>query len=48
MIEQIAAGELGTKLRSQVVTWHPGATRDELDEAFQEACVLTWWRKRWK
>jgi len=40
LIEQIAGGELGAKLRSQVAAWHPGATRDEVDEAFQDACVL--------
>jgi DNA-directed RNA polymerase specialized sigma24 family protein len=27
-------------LRSQVVSWHPGVSRDEVDEAFQEACLL--------
>lgn len=40
LIERIAGSELGAKLRSQVVAWHPGATREEVDEAFQEACVL--------
>jgi len=40
LIEQIAGGDLGGKLRSQVASWHPGATRDEVDEAFQEACAL--------
>src|SRR5215207_968134 len=39
MIERIASGELGAKLRSQVASWHPGAGRDELEEAFQEACA---------
>ena len=39
LIEQIARGELGAKLRSQVATWHPDANRDEIDEAFQEACL---------
>jgi RNA polymerase sigma factor (sigma-70 family) len=38
-LERIARGEQGAKLRSQVGAWHPGATRDELDDAFQEACA---------
>jgi RNA polymerase sigma factor (sigma-70 family) len=38
-LERIARGEQGAKLRSQVAAWHPGTTRDELDEAFQEACA---------
>ena len=40
LIERIAGSDLGAKLRSQVAAWHPGATRDEVDEAFQEACAL--------
>lgn len=39
LLEEIARGELGAKLRSQVAAWNPGATREELDEAFQEACM---------
>ena len=39
-IERIAAGGRGRKLRSQVASWHPDVTRDELDEAFQQACLL--------
>ena len=38
-LELIAGGEQGAKLRSQVAAWHSGSTRDELDEAFQEACA---------
>jgi RNA polymerase sigma factor (sigma-70 family) len=38
-IEVIAAGEMGAKLRSQVVAWHPGAPPDQVEEAFQEACA---------
>lgn len=38
-LELIAGGEQGAKLRSQVAAWHPGSTRDELEEAFQEACA---------
>jgi hypothetical protein len=40
LIERIVSGERGAMLRSQVVAWHPGVTRDEVDEAFQEACLL--------
>jgi RNA polymerase sigma factor (sigma-70 family) len=39
LIEHIASGQLGAKLRSQVASWHPGVSRDEVDEAFQEACL---------
>jgi DNA-directed RNA polymerase specialized sigma24 family protein len=39
LIVQIAGGELGAKLRSQVKRWHPGATRDQVEDAFQEACA---------
>src|SRR5437867_4154414 len=40
LIAEIAGGELGAKLRSQVAAWHPGAGREDVEEAFQEACVL--------
>ena len=40
LIEHIVSGELGAKLRSQVASWHPGVSRDDVDEAFQEACLL--------
>ena len=39
LIVQIAGGEQGAKLRSQVTRWHPGATREQVEDAFQEACV---------
>jgi RNA polymerase sigma factor (sigma-70 family) len=39
LIEEIAGGDLGAKLRSQVAAWHPQARRDEVEEAFQEACL---------
>jgi RNA polymerase sigma factor (sigma-70 family) len=39
LIKEIARGQLGAKLRSQVAAWHPQASRDEVDEAFQEACL---------
>jgi len=39
LIEQIAGGQLGAKLRSQVAARHPEASRDEVEEAFQEACL---------
>jgi hypothetical protein len=38
LIEQIARGQLGAKLRSQVAASQRGASRDEVEEAFQEAC----------
>jgi DNA-directed RNA polymerase specialized sigma24 family protein len=40
LIERIAGSDLGAKLRSQVAAWHPGTTREQMDEAFQEACAL--------
>jgi hypothetical protein len=40
LIAEIAGGELGAKLRSQVAASHPEATRDEVDECFQEACRI--------
>jgi RNA polymerase sigma factor (sigma-70 family) len=40
LVEGIARGDRGAKLRSQVLAWHPGASRDQVDEAFQEACLL--------
>jgi RNA polymerase sigma factor (sigma-70 family) len=43
LIERIVSGERGAKLRSQVVSWHPGVSREEIDEAFQEACLLAGW-----
>jgi RNA polymerase sigma factor (sigma-70 family) len=39
LLERIAAGEQGAKLRSQVAAWHRGATREQIEEAFQEACA---------
>jgi hypothetical protein len=39
LIEEIARGQPGAKLRSQVAAWHPQASRDEIDDAFQEACL---------
>jgi Phage integrase family len=39
LIVQIAGGEQGAKLRSQVTRWHPGATCDQVEDAFQEACA---------
>lgn len=40
LIERIVSGERGAMLRSQVVSWNPGVSRDEVDEALQEACLL--------
>lgn len=39
LLERIAGGEQGAKLRSQVAGWHRGATREQVEEAFQEACA---------
>jgi hypothetical protein len=39
LIAEIARGPLGAKMRSQLAAWHPQASRDEIDEAFQEACL---------
>ena len=40
LIERIAGGVQGAKLCSQVVAWNTGATREQVAEAFQEACTL--------
>jgi RNA polymerase sigma factor (sigma-70 family) len=40
LIEAIAGGVQGARLRSQVAAWNAGATREEVAEAFQEACRL--------
>ncbi len=39
LLERIVGGEHGAKLRSQVAAWHPNATHEQLEEAFQEACA---------
>jgi DNA-directed RNA polymerase specialized sigma24 family protein len=39
LIEEIAGSELGAKLRLQVAASHPQASRDEIADAFQEACL---------
>jgi RNA polymerase sigma factor (sigma-70 family) len=39
LLERIAAGEQGAKLRSQVAAWNRVATREQVEEAFQEACA---------
>jgi RNA polymerase sigma factor (sigma-70 family) len=40
LIEAIAGGVQGARLRSQVAAWNAGATREEVAEALQEACRL--------
>jgi RNA polymerase sigma factor (sigma-70 family) len=40
LLAQIAAGELAAKLRAQVAAWHPSATREQVEDAFQQACLL--------
>ena len=39
LIERIARGVQGDRLRAQVAAWNQGATREEVAEAFQEACT---------
>lgn len=39
LLERIIGGTQGAKLRSQVAAWHRGATREQVEEAFQEACA---------
>lgn len=39
LLEKIAAGEAALKLRRQVIAWNPGATEDQVEDAFQEACA---------
>jgi hypothetical protein len=35
-----AASDLGAKLRSEVRGWHPSLTGIEIEDAFQQACLL--------
>jgi hypothetical protein len=39
LIVEVAGGEQGAKLRSQVTRWHPGATRDQVEDAFESLAV---------
>jgi DNA-binding CsgD family transcriptional regulator len=39
LLEKIAAGDAALKLRRQVIAWNPGATEDQVEDAFQEACA---------
>lgn len=45
-VEQIARGDAAAKLRAQVAQWHPEATLDQIEDAFQEACLLAVGRAR--
>ena len=38
LIERIAGGQRGEELRLQLAARYPGASRDEIEEAFDEAC----------
>ena len=38
-LERIAGGGAALKIRRQVLGWSPGATEEQVEEAFQEACV---------
>jgi RNA polymerase sigma factor (sigma-70 family) len=40
LLARIAAGNLAAKLRAQVAGWHPSATREQVEDAFQQACLL--------
>ena len=40
LLARIVAGNLAPKLRAQVTTWHPSATREQVEDAFQQACLL--------
>jgi RNA polymerase sigma factor (sigma-70 family) len=39
LIERAACGERGAALHSQVASWRPGASREQVEEAVQEACL---------
>jgi RNA polymerase sigma factor (sigma-70 family) len=39
LLEEIAAGRRGVQLRAQVLAAKRGATREQVEEAFQEACL---------
>jgi hypothetical protein len=39
LLEEIAGGSRGEALRATVLAWNRGATRDQVEEAFQEACA---------
>ena len=46
LVEQIAWGEAAARLRAQVAHWHPEATLDQVEDAFQDACLLALRRAR--
>ena len=46
LVEYIARGEPAARLRAQVAQWHPEATLDQVEDAFQEACLLAVRRAR--
>src|SRR3954452_25049283 len=39
LLEEIAGGRRGVQLRAQVLAAKRGATREQVEEAFQEACL---------
>lgn len=39
LLEAIAVGSRGERLRATVAAWNRGATQEQVDEAFQEACA---------
>ena len=46
LAEQIAQGEAAARLRAQVAQRHPEARLDQVEDAFQEACLLAVRRAR--
>lgn len=39
LLEQIAGGQAGRRLRAQLARWNTDATADQIEDAFQEACA---------
>ena len=39
LLEGIAGGEVGRRLRAQLARWNAGASPEQVEDAFQEACA---------
>jgi DNA-directed RNA polymerase specialized sigma24 family protein len=39
LLEKIAGSDAAVKIRRQVIGWNPGATDEQVEDAFQEACA---------
>src|SRR5215208_980675 len=39
LLERIAGGEAGRRLRAQVARWNTDASPEQIEDAFQEACA---------